>query len=87
MKNIIREQCVNFQGYKQRNAYILTQSPMTNTVVDLWRLLVDHRSVTVIMLDHNDVTDEVHASLLANYSHVYLDINFGDSAHSVQCIN
>ncbi|KAI0234919.1 Receptor-type tyrosine-protein phosphatase epsilon [Lamellibrachia satsuma] len=45
-------------GYKQRNAYILTQSPMTTTVVDMWRLLNDHESRAVIMLDDNDVTDD-----------------------------
>ena len=49
------------QGYKERNAYIITQSPMTATVVDLWRLLNDHESRTVVMLDHSDVTDDVRA--------------------------
>ncbi|KAK2191690.1 hypothetical protein NP493_48g07132 [Ridgeia piscesae] len=49
-------------GYKERNAYIITQSPMTATVVDLWRLLNDHESRTVVMLDHSDVTDDECAS-------------------------
>ncbi|KAI0209847.1 Receptor-type tyrosine-protein phosphatase mu [Lamellibrachia satsuma] len=45
-------------GYKKQDAFILTQSPMTTTVVDLWRLLYDHESRTVVMLDDNDVTDD-----------------------------
>ncbi|KAI0224033.1 hypothetical protein LSAT2_024929 [Lamellibrachia satsuma] len=54
--NYINAVCVH--GYKQRNAYILTQSPMTTTVVDMWRLLNDHESRAVIMLDDIDVTDD-----------------------------
>ncbi|KAI0234921.1 Receptor-type tyrosine-protein phosphatase mu [Lamellibrachia satsuma] len=54
--NYINAVCVH--GFKQRNAYILTQSPMTTTVVDMWRLLNDHESRAVIMLDNNDVTDD-----------------------------
>ncbi|KAI0230738.1 Receptor-type tyrosine-protein phosphatase mu [Lamellibrachia satsuma] len=49
---------VYVHGYKERNAYILTQSPMTATVVDMWRLLNDHESRTVVMLDDSDVTDD-----------------------------
>ncbi|KAI0231380.1 Receptor-type tyrosine-protein phosphatase mu, partial [Lamellibrachia satsuma] len=49
---------VYVHGYKERNAYILTQSPMTATVVDMWRLLNDHESRTVVMLDDCDVTDD-----------------------------
>ncbi|KAI0209848.1 Receptor-type tyrosine-protein phosphatase kappa [Lamellibrachia satsuma] len=47
-----------FEGYKKQDAFILTQSPMTTTVVDLWRLLYDHESRTVVMLDDCDVTDD-----------------------------
>ncbi|KAK2181221.1 hypothetical protein NP493_405g00026 [Ridgeia piscesae] len=45
-------------GYKERNAYIVAQSPMTSTVVDMWRLLYDHESHTVIMLDVESDTDD-----------------------------
>ncbi|KAI0218665.1 hypothetical protein LSAT2_029625, partial [Lamellibrachia satsuma] len=49
---------VYVHGYKERNAYIITQSPMAATVVDMWRLLNDHESRTVVMLDDSDVTDD-----------------------------
>ncbi|KAK2177861.1 hypothetical protein NP493_575g01068 [Ridgeia piscesae] len=52
---------VTVHGYKQRNAYIITQSPMTTTVVDLWRLLKDHESRTVVMLDDVEDTDGQYA--------------------------
>ena len=57
---------LHLQGYKQRNAYIVTQSPMTNTVIDMWRLLADHESCTVVMLDDCDVTDDVRISISFN---------------------
>lgn len=37
-------------GYRQRNAYIATQSPMPETVEDMWRMLMEHNSGIVVML-------------------------------------
>lgn len=37
-------------GYRQRNAYIATQSPMPNTVEDMWRMLIEHNSSIIVML-------------------------------------
>ena len=39
------------QGIKGEN-YILTQSPMKETVTDLWRLVKDYNSSTIVMLNH-----------------------------------
>ncbi|CAH1798965.1 unnamed protein product, partial [Owenia fusiformis] len=36
-------------GFKHKDAYIITQMPLENTVVDLYRLLRDHQSHTVVM--------------------------------------
>ncbi|KAK2166564.1 hypothetical protein NP493_1314g00030 [Ridgeia piscesae] len=49
---------VYVHGYKERNAYIIAPSPMTSTVVDMWRSLYDHESHTVIMLDVESDTDD-----------------------------
>ncbi|KAK2156063.1 hypothetical protein NP493_2005g00006 [Ridgeia piscesae] len=49
---------VYVHGYKELNANIITQSPMTSTVVDLWRMLADYDSRTVVRLDDCDVTDD-----------------------------
>lgn len=38
------------QGYKQRNAYIATQGPLQNTVNDVWRMLYEFKSRTLVML-------------------------------------
>lgn len=37
-------------GYRQRNAYIATQSPLPDTVEDMWRMLIEHNSGIIIML-------------------------------------
>jgi len=37
---------------------------MTSTVVDLWRMLADYDSRTVVMLDNCDVTNDVCKTLL-----------------------
>lgn len=37
-------------SYRQRNAYIATQSPVPDTVDDFWRMLVEHNSGIVVML-------------------------------------
>lgn len=41
--------CV-FQGYKQRNAYIATQGPLQNTVNDMWRMMWEFKSKTMVTL-------------------------------------
>ena len=60
-----------FQGYKERNAYIVAQSPMTSTVVDMWRLLYDHESHTVIMLDVESDTDDVSGQCVTYTGHIH----------------
>ncbi|XP_014672142.1 PREDICTED: receptor-type tyrosine-protein phosphatase kappa-like [Priapulus caudatus] len=38
-------------GYKQRNGFIVTQTPLAHTVNDFWSLMRDHGSLTIINLD------------------------------------
>ena len=50
------------QGYKSTGAYILTQMPMPDTVVDFWRLVYDPNRPpcnTIIMLNALDKSDKV----------------------------
>ena len=47
------------QGYRERNAYIATQLPLRNTIVDLWRLLYEQKCSCIITLEQPDPTDEV----------------------------
>ena len=44
------------QGNVQRDAYILTQAPLSNTTEDFWRMVSQYDVSTVVML--NDLTKE-----------------------------
>jgi len=39
------------QGYKKRDAFIVTQMPLPHTVVDFWTMIHDHSCRTVIMMN------------------------------------
>ncbi|KAL8611821.1 hypothetical protein ACOMHN_053542 [Nucella lapillus] len=46
-------------GYRNRKQFIVTQTPLHTTLVDLWRLVYDHHVTTVVMMDryrHEDDT-------------------------------
>ena len=36
----------------QRNAYILTQAPLNNTIEDFWRMVSQYDAGTVVMLNN-----------------------------------
>ena len=38
------------QGYKQRNAYLVTQGPLKSTVNDLWRMIWEFKSRSIVLL-------------------------------------
>ena len=47
------------QGYRERRAYIASQLPLPNTVVDLWRLLYDHKCSSISLLEQPNPDDKV----------------------------
>ncbi len=53
-----------FQGYKHKNAYILTQMPLPHTVIDLWRMVYEHNCGSIVMLNPFLEEDEVGRSHL-----------------------
>ncbi|CAI8007007.1 Receptor-type tyrosine-protein phosphatase epsilon, partial [Geodia barretti] len=44
-------------GYRQSNAFMVTQAPLDNTVNDLWRMVWESGSKTIVML--NDLQDDM----------------------------
>ncbi|XP_071118953.1 receptor-type tyrosine-protein phosphatase mu-like isoform X3 [Haliotis cracherodii] len=49
---------VYINGYRQKDAFITTQMPLPNTVADFWRLVYDHHSFCIVMLNEIDDKDE-----------------------------
>ncbi|CAD5125244.1 DgyrCDS13486 [Dimorphilus gyrociliatus] len=49
---------VIFDGVYTKNAYAITQMPLPNTDVDLWRMVVDHNFSTIVMLNDPRPDDE-----------------------------
>ena len=47
------------QGFKKRNAYIITQMPLPHTVIDFWRMVYEHKCSSVVMLNPMDEEEEV----------------------------
>ena len=45
---------VRCDSFKMKNAFILTQVPLTDTVVDLWRLVADHGVYGIVLLNSLD---------------------------------
>ena len=39
-----------FQGYKHSGAYVATQGPLQNTIVDFWRMIWESRCGCIVML-------------------------------------
>ncbi|XP_022109411.1 receptor-type tyrosine-protein phosphatase epsilon-like isoform X1 [Acanthaster planci] len=44
-------------GYKQKDVAVVTQAPLPNTVLDLWRLLYDYQATSIVMLNAMDASD------------------------------
>jgi len=47
-------------GYQQREAYILTQAPLENTIQDFWRMIWEYEVLSVVMISSNKERDMHH---------------------------
>ena len=48
-----------FQGYGDRDSYVITQMPFPDTMKDIWRILDDTGISTIVMMNMVDDTYEV----------------------------
>ena len=55
-------------GYKHRDAYIITQAPLPATVADLWAMIYDHECTAIVMMNELDLSDPVsHVTILRQF--------------------
>lgn len=47
------------QGYKQKNAFIITQAPLESTMEDFWRMVYETDCAVIIMLSGLEELGEV----------------------------
>lgn len=47
------------QGYRQKDAFIVTQMPLPTTVMDFWTMIYDHEVKAIIMMNQFIPKDEV----------------------------
>ncbi|ELU04626.1 hypothetical protein CAPTEDRAFT_173573 [Capitella teleta] len=53
-------------GYKQRDGFIITQTPLPSTVVDLWSLIHSHDCKTIVMLHPHNPADKTEGLYFPN---------------------
>ncbi|KAI0209896.1 Receptor-type tyrosine-protein phosphatase T [Lamellibrachia satsuma] len=55
--------CVNVvcvDSFRRHDGYLLTQMPLPNTVVDFWRLVLDHNCPTIVILEEVESQESIH---------------------------
>jgi protein tyrosine phosphatase len=55
-------QYVWFQGYGEKDNYIITQMPFPETMKDIWRIVFDRGISTIVMMNVVDDTYEVRSN-------------------------
>lgn len=56
-------------GYKHRDAFIITQMPLPQTVVDFWTMCYDHECSAVVMMNELNTSDSVSRYILDLSTH------------------
>ena len=67
MKSLENDFSPNIQGFERARSYILTQSPLAEATADIWRLMNDTNSSTIIML--NQISGDQKVCLSENECH------------------
>ena len=59
--------CMFMQGYRQKDAFIVTQMPLPATVMDFWTMVYDHEVKTVVMMNELIAHDDVSNTMTCTY--------------------
>ena len=50
-------------GFQQKNAFVATQAPLENTVIDFWRLIQEKNIHTIVMLTKLKEKEQVYTPI------------------------
>lgn len=71
---------VYIDSFLMKDAFILTQTPLVNTIADFWQLIYEQNVTTVVMLDSSDLKEETCAQYwptrmgMEKYGVFYIDM-------------
>jgi protein tyrosine phosphatase len=51
-----------FQGYNKNEEFVVTQYPLPNTIEDFWRMVWEHNSMTIVLLNPPDAAQVRNSS-------------------------
>ena len=54
------------QGYQQKNGFIVTQIPMSNTTSDYWRMIMEQECKYIVYFNDNQVCYKINTSCIKN---------------------
>lgn len=66
---------ITSQGYKQKNAFIVTQAPMKSTKEDFWKMVYEKECAIIVMLSGLEELDEVINWRVNNQSGLIYEIS------------
>ena len=85
LSNILFLTC-SLQGHQKNNEFIITQWPLSDTEVDLWRLCVDYKGSTIVAfnnLEEKVPVCHIYVSIYGNFHSVMVAICHIDLSGSV----
>ena len=75
------------QGYKQRDAFIITQMPVPDTIIGFWAMCFDHNCKTIIMMNPTDAEDEVSEAVISRAIAVVYRALFNEAANLINAMH
>ncbi|KAL3868893.1 hypothetical protein ACJMK2_041649 [Sinanodonta woodiana] len=60
-------------SYMEKKAFLLTQMPLPNTVIDFWRMVCDHNCTTIVMMNNDDPENQTYGEYLPSEGSITME--------------